>query len=61
MHLLPVLDKISAKEFLEVSLTIYKNDPNYVRPLDKDVNDVFDPKKNKAFRFGECSRLDFKR
>ena len=24
--------------------------------MDKDINDVFDPKKNKAFRFGECAR-----
>jgi len=56
MDLLLVLDKTSAKDFLKVPLTIYKNDPNFIRPLDKDVNDVFDPKKNKAFRFGECTR-----
>jgi hypothetical protein len=56
MHLFPVLDKTSAKEFLEVPLIIYKNDPNFIRPLDKDVNDVFDTEKNKAFRFGECTR-----
>ena len=56
MELVQVLDKSFAKEFLEVPITIYKNDPNFIRPLDKDVNDVFDPKKNKAFRFGECAR-----
>ncbi|MEO8413076.1 MAG: hypothetical protein ABI472_05425 [Ginsengibacter sp.] len=56
MHLLPVSDNISRKEFLEVPLSIYKDDPNFIRPLDKDVNDVFDPEKNKAFRFGECTR-----
>ena len=56
MHLLPVFDKTTAKQFLQVPLTIYKDDPNYIRPLDKDVNDVFDPEKNKAFRFGECTR-----
>lgn len=56
MQLIPVLDKSTAKEFLLVPINIYKNDPNYIRPLDKDVNDVFDPKKNKAFRFGECYR-----
>lgn len=56
MHLFPVLNKTSAKEFLEVPLIIYKNDPNFIRPLDKDVNDVFDTEKNKAFRFGECTR-----
>lgn len=56
MDLVQVLDKRFAKKFLEVPITIYKNDPNFIRPLDKDVNDVFDPKKNKAFRFGECAR-----
>ena len=35
---------------------MFKGDPNYIRPLDKDVEEVFDPKKNKAFRFGEAIR-----
>jgi len=56
MQLIQVLDKSSKKEFLEVPVILYKNDPNFIRPLNKDVNDVFDPKKNKAFRFGECAR-----
>lgn len=56
MRLISVSDKILAKEFLHVPLIIYKNDPNFIRPLDKDINDVFDLKKNKAFRFGECGR-----
>ncbi len=56
MQLLQVLDTNTAREFLKVPLIIYKGDPNFIRPLDKDINDVFDPKKNKAFRFGECSR-----
>jgi len=45
MELVQVLDKNLAKKFLEVPLTIYKNDSNFIRPLDKDVNDVFDQKK----------------
>ena len=56
MYLSPVLDKTTVKEFLKVPLILYRDDPNFIRPLDKDVNDVFDPKKNKAFRFGECYR-----
>lgn len=56
MQLFPVSDKASAKEFLKVPLIIYKDDPNFIQPLDKDINDVFDAKKNKAFRFGECFR-----
>jgi hypothetical protein len=56
MHLSAVSDTNSQKEFLKVPLVIYKDDPNFIRPLDKDINNVFDPKKNKAFRFGKCSR-----
>ena len=56
MELFPVTDAALAKEFLQVPVVLYKNDPDFIRPLDKDINDVFDPKKNKAFRFGECTR-----
>lgn len=56
MQLLQVSDTASAKEFLKVPLIIYKDDPNFIQPLDKDINEIFDPQKNKAFRFGECSR-----
>jgi hypothetical protein len=45
-----------AKEFLLVNVEINKNNPNYIRPLDKDINEVFDSTKNKAFRHGEAIR-----
>jgi hypothetical protein len=56
MQLFPVTDAASKREFLKVPLIIYKDDPNFIQPLDKDIEDVFDQKKNKAFRFGECQR-----
>lgn len=56
MHLFSVIDKAAEKEFLKVPLIIYKNDPNFVRPLNKDIKEVFDPEKNKAFRYGNCTR-----
>ncbi len=56
MQLIEVFDNKSSLQFLQVPLMIYKDDANFIRPLDKDVNDVFDSKKNKAFRFGECTR-----
>jgi len=40
------------KEFLEVNVLLNKNNPNYIRPLNKDILDVFNPKKNKTYRFG---------
>jgi hypothetical protein len=55
MELIFVTGK-SAVDFIDVPLHIYKNDPNFIRPLDKDIADVFDPKKNKAFHSGECAR-----
>ncbi len=56
MQLIPVNDNSTAKQFLQVAVELYKNDPNWIRPLDKDINEVFDKKKNKAFRFGEIIR-----
>ncbi|MEP7252044.1 MAG: hypothetical protein ABI683_06675 [Ginsengibacter sp.] len=56
MQLIQVSDNKLSRQFLEVPLMIYKDDPNFIRPLDKDVNEIFDTKKNKAFRFGECTR-----
>ncbi|MGG9960239.1 hypothetical protein [Ferruginibacter sp. SUN106] len=56
MQLIPVNDKTTARQFLQVAVAIYKNEPNWIRPLDKDINDVFCTEKNKAFRFGEAER-----
>jgi len=56
MQLITVNDTATAKQFLQVAVTLYKNDPNWIRPLDKDIEEVFDAKKNKAFRFGEIVR-----
>jgi len=44
------------KEFIEVPIKIYKNDKNWIRPLDKDIKAVFDFNKNKAYRNGEAIR-----
>src|SRR5436190_21114504 len=56
MQLTEVTNKEAAKDFIRANVEINKNDPNYIRPLDKDVNDTFDPAKNKTFRFGEATR-----
>ncbi len=56
MQLIEVTSPQLAKEFILVNVHINRENPNYIRPLDKDVNEVFDPKKNKAFRFGEATR-----
>ena len=45
-----------ATEFLHVARELYKNDPFWVCPLDKDVKAVFDPKKNNFHSHGSCTR-----
>jgi hypothetical protein len=56
MQIIPVNDKATHELFMSVPLIIYKNDKQWIRPLDKDVEEVFDAKKNKAFRFGKIQR-----
>ena len=56
MKIVVVYNDILSKDFLEFPLEIYKNDRAYIRPLDKDIEEVFDKEKNKFFRHGECER-----
>jgi hypothetical protein len=56
MHLIEVTDDSLARQFILVNVQINKNDPNYIRPLDKDINDVFDDSKNKALRHAKVIR-----
>src|SRR3989337_2738614 len=56
MQLVEVTNKKLADDFLRVNVLLNKNTPSYIRPLDKDINEVFDKKKNKAYRFGTTIR-----
>jgi hypothetical protein len=56
MQLIEVTTPQLANDFIRINAEINRMDPNYIHPLEKDINDVFDPKKNKAFRFGEAIR-----
>jgi GNAT superfamily N-acetyltransferase len=51
-----VNNKQRRKEFLELPVRLYKNEENWIRPLDEDVESVFDPQQNKFFRHGEAIR-----
>jgi len=44
------------RDFIEFPIKLYKDYPNWIRPLDTDIEEVFDPKRNKFFRYGECTR-----
>ena len=42
--------------FLEMPAGIYDNDPNYIRPLDRDISGVFDPDVNVLLNKGDSKR-----
>lgn len=44
------------KEFLMLPVRLYKDEKYFIRPLDQDIEEVFDPQKNKFFRNGEAIR-----
>src|SRR5262245_20505119 len=56
MQLTEVSNHQLVNDFLSVNVELNKNNPAYIRPLDKDINEVFDPEKNKTFRSGEAKR-----
>jgi hypothetical protein len=45
-----------AREFMEVPRIIYRDDKNWISPLEKDIEAVFDPRRNPLFASGEVGR-----
>jgi hypothetical protein len=56
MQLIEVVTRNTAREFLKVPGIIYREDKNWISPLDKDVEATFDPGKNPLFKTGEVTR-----
>lgn len=57
MKLLEVNSKVLENEFLRFPQLLFKHDTTWIRPLDKDINEVFDQGKNKLFKQGgSCAR-----
>lgn len=44
------------QQFLEFPVKLYASDPLWIRPLDQDIQSVFDPRKNTHFQKGEAIR-----
>ncbi len=57
MQIYQVSSAKDAADFIALPKSIYKNDSNWIQPLNKDVEEVFDEKKNKSFRFGSLQRF----
>lgn len=56
MTIKPVDGKKSKKQFLEVARYLYKDDKNWISPLDNDIEDIFNPAKNSFFKHGKCTK-----
>ena len=57
MEIIEVKDNKNRKEFIQLPVRLYKGkNTAWIRPLDNDINGVFDPKTNKYFRHGSCTR-----
>lgn len=56
INLIEVKDKQSSIDFLNVARVIYKDDKNWVCPLDKDIESIFNPDKNTYFTHGTANR-----
>lgn len=59
MKAIKIVSHNHIQEFLDFPGRLLINDSNYIRPLDQDIEQVFDEKKNKFFRSGECERFLF--
>ncbi len=51
-----VKNKKQVREFLALPKRLYRNDPNWVCPLDDDIEKRFDPARNELFKEGEAIR-----
>ncbi|MFO7668120.1 MAG: hypothetical protein R6W31_00530 [Bacteroidales bacterium] len=51
-----VKDRRSGQAFLRVPKILYKDEDTWVCPLDKEIESIFDPKKNVYFNHGEATR-----
>lgn len=56
MEIIQVVDKKTIEAFHQVPLSIYRNDSNWIAPLRKMVEDIFNPQKNAGFIDGDARR-----
>ncbi|MBA2249366.1 MAG: GNAT family N-acetyltransferase [Chitinophagaceae bacterium] len=52
MEIIEVTDKKTADLFISYPRKLYKNDPNFISPLDKEIKAIFDPKLNNFHEHG---------
>jgi hypothetical protein len=55
-QIIEVDNKVLGKAFLDLPKKLYSQDKNYIMPLDKDINETFDPTINVSYQTGDCKR-----
>lgn len=60
MDIFVVKDRATNRDFLNVVEKIYHNDHCYVRPLNKDIENIFNPEQNSFYKHGEAIRFILK-
>jgi hypothetical protein len=56
MKIVEVNSAALANAFIEINAQMHQGNPNYIRPLNKEVAEVFDQNKNKLFQQGNAKR-----
>jgi hypothetical protein len=56
MKITEVKTKADSKEFIDFPKRLYKDDTNWICPLDSGIESIFDPAKNHTFRNGKAVR-----
>lgn len=56
MRIIEVDSPSTIKRFLAINATLNQSNPNYIRPLDNEIEAVFDPIKNKHAQYGKIIR-----
>lgn len=56
MKIIEIINPNQEKEFIEVNVLLNKFNKAYIRPLDNDINTIFNPHKNEAFKYGTAKR-----
>lgn len=56
MYIIEIQNKVHEEEFIKVNVKMNASNPCYIRPLNVEVKNVFNPKKNKLFQYGEAKR-----
>lgn len=52
MKVLEVTSSADKREFLDMAVRLYQHEKEWIRPIDADIEGLFDPAKNKLFRRG---------